>query len=177
MLDASLHARNFRNNSPSPVPANARPQMAEAHTPPPPLQEKQGPYFLWLQAGFRPLCPLIYQRTAVLRLCDDQSPVPSVSLTQSLLYLPLFSSISSLQSPSFTAVPAPLFPQFPVNMLHSLFSIQIPRPLFAPNLYSQHMGSSGICCFLLVHAQIRESSIKSTVPVLAMAVHFMITNT
>lgn len=87
---------------PSPVPANARPQMAVARTPPPPLQEKQGPYFLWLQAGFRPLCPLIYQRTAVLRHCDGQSPLPSVSLAETLLYLPLSSSIFSLQSPSFT---------------------------------------------------------------------------
>lgn len=95
---------------PSPVPANARPQMAVARTPPPPLQEKQGPYFLWLQAGFRPLCPLIYQRTAVLRLCDDQSPLPSVSLAQSLLYLLLSSSIFSLQSPSS---PISLLPHFP----------------------------------------------------------------
>lgn len=55
----------------------------------PPLHEKQGPYFLWLQAGFRSLCPLIYQRTAVLRLHDDQSPLPSVSLAQSLLSPPL----------------------------------------------------------------------------------------
>lgn len=68
--------------------------------PTPVLQEKQGSYFLWLQAGFRSLCPLIYQRTAVLRLCDDQSPLPSVSLDQSQLYLSLFSCIFLLQSPS-----------------------------------------------------------------------------
>lgn len=108
---------------PSPVPANARPQMVEPRPPPPPpLQEKQGPYFLWLQAGFRSLCPLIYQRTAVLRLCDDQSPLPSVSLAQSLLYLPLFSSIFSLQSPSFPVSLLLHLPYFP----HSHWACCIP---------------------------------------------------
>ncbi len=145
---------------PSPAPANARPQMVEPHPPPPPLQEKQGPYFLWLQAGFRSLCPLIYQRTAVLRLCDDQSPLPSVSLAQSLFYLPLFSSIFSLQSPSLPIFLLPHLPYcllFPVSMLQSLLSVQTSWPLCAPSFYSLHMDSSGIC-FLSVHTHKLEKS-------------------
>lgn len=72
-------AHNFRNNNPTPWPANSRPQIAKCWAPPH-VQKKQGPYFLWPQARFGSLCPLIYQRTAVLRLTDDQSP-PSICLS------------------------------------------------------------------------------------------------
>lgn len=157
----------LETHAPSPpcrLPANTRPQMAEPPraasphrpsppSPAPPLQEKQGPYFLRLQAGFRSLCPLIYQRTAVLRLCDDQSPAPSVSLSQSRLYPPhpshptlppapyspgnlLLSHFLRfphlhLTPPSPTPIPTHPPPSFPpVSVLHSLLSVQI--PLAAP---------------------------------------------
>lgn len=125
-------------------------------------QKKQGPYFLWLQAGFRSLCPLIYQRTAVLRLCDDQSPLPSVSPTQSLSR-----SISSSSAPSFPSNLLSVFLRFSTSLIppHShwascppLFSIQIPRSLCALSLYSRHMDSFGICCFLLVHTHKLEKA-------------------
>lgn len=172
---------------PSPVPANARPQMAAVRPPPTRLSfkkrkktkkqnrktntNKQGSYFLWLQAGFRSLCPLIYQRTAVLRLCDDQSPLPSVSLTQSLSRSISSSALSfpPISYLCFSASPPPLFPHIPTEHLASppLFSVQIPWSLCALSLYSRHMDSFGICCFLLVHTQIRESSSDIPQPLLS----------
>lgn len=90
-------------------------------------QKKQGPYFLWLQAGFRSLCPLIYQRTAVLRLCDDQSPLPSVSPTQSLSR-----SISSSSAPSFPSNLLSVFLRFSTSLIppHSHWASCPPLPSF-----------------------------------------------
>ena len=73
-----------------------------------------------------------------------------------LSHSPNLSSIFALQSPSFPYslllhLPYSLLSQ--VSMFHSLLSVQIPWPLCAPSLNSQHMDSSGICCILLVHSQ------------------------
>lgn len=124
------------------------------HHHPPPLQEKQGPYFLWLQAGFRSLCPLIYQRTAVLRLCDDQSPLPSVSLTQSLL-----SPSSALSFPCNLLLS--LFLCFSTSLIPSIPSEHFVFPHFCPNhlapLCSQFILSThealGFIVFLLAYIQ------------------------
>lgn len=98
----------------------------------PPLQEKQGPYFLRLQAGFRSLCPLIYQTTAVLRLRNDQSPLPSVSLAQSLLCVPLF------HFPSCKL----LLSQFLLLQLHYPHYTQTHTLIAFPPVYTSCIGSS-----------------------------------
>lgn len=153
---------------PSPVPANARPQMV--NNPPPLLQEKQGSYFLWLQAGFRSLCPLIYQRTAVLSLSDDQSPPPSVSPAQSLLYLALFSSIFPLQSPSFP-VSLPLHLPYPPPT-HSQCACCIPFLLSkspGPPCSQLILSAHGQLWDLVVYVSTQHTTECSDHP------HFMIT--
>lgn len=134
---------------PTPPPPYVHKWQNHVH-PTPPLQEKQGPFFLWLQAGFRSLCPLIYQRTAVLILCDDQSSLPSVSLAQSLFYLPLCSSIFSYNLLfSFFCLSYPIIPPISVSILHSLLSAQIVLATLCN--YSQYMEAVGFDSCVSTH--------------------------